>query len=271
MEKEVRFEKNAFSKRLKSMLKVDFRRMFTTPFFYIMIGIALVVPVLILVMTSMMEGSVTTNPTTGEVTVMEGFKNVWQTIGSVSGGDAAAGMSMDLVSMCNINMMFFALAVVICINVSDDFRSGYSKNLFTTRSSKVDYVISKTLLGFVAGAIMLIAYFIGSMLGGAIAGISFELVDVEVSNIVMCMLSKILLVLVFVPIYLVMAVVGKSKLWLSLITSFGGSMLLFTMIPMITPLNSTMMNVILCLAGGVLFSIGIGSISNIILKKTSLV
>ena len=36
------------------MLKVDFRRMFTTPLFYIMLGISLVVPILILVMTTMM-------------------------------------------------------------------------------------------------------------------------------------------------------------------------------------------------------------------------
>lgn len=43
------------------------------------------------------------------------------------------------------------------------------------------------------------------------------------------------------------------------------------MVPMITPLDSTILNVILCLAGGLLFSFGIGAISNVILKKTSLV
>lgn len=48
-------------------------------------------------------------------------------------------------------------------------------------------------------------------------------------------------------------------------------MLLFTMIPMICPLDSTIMNVILALAGGTLFSVGIGAISNLILNKTSLV
>jgi hypothetical protein len=33
------FEKNTFKKRLKSMLGVDFRRMFTSPLFYIMVGV----------------------------------------------------------------------------------------------------------------------------------------------------------------------------------------------------------------------------------------
>ena len=48
---EKQFEKNTFAKRLKSMLRVDTRRMFTSPLVYIMAAISLVVPVLILVMT----------------------------------------------------------------------------------------------------------------------------------------------------------------------------------------------------------------------------
>ena len=259
----------SFRKRLTSMLKVDLRRMFTMPLYYIIVGISLVIPVLILVMTSMMAGTETVDPVTGAVTIMEGFTNVWQAIGSAS--SANAGMSMDLVSMCNINMMFFGLAVLVCLNISEDFRSGYSKNLFTVRSDKKDYVISKTITGFIGGASMLIFYFIGSMLGGAISSLSFELVDVNLVNIFMCMLSKIFLVLVFVSIAIVMSVASKQRAWLSMILSFGASMLLFTMIPMITPLDSNITNVMLCLIGGILFSVGIGAISNTVLKKTSLV
>ena len=85
------------------------------------------------------------------------------------------------------------------------------------------------------------------------------------------MLSKIMLVAVFVPIYLVMSVVAKQRLWMSILLSLMVGMLLFMMIPMLTPLNATAMNVVLCLAGGVLFAIGLGAISNVILKKTSLV
>ncbi len=40
---------------------------------------------------------------------------------------------------------------------------------------------------------------------------------------------------------------------------------------MITPLGSTIMNVLLCLAGGGLFAVGLGAISKVVLKKTSLV
>lgn len=262
-------ENNTFKKRLCSMLAVDFRRMLTSPLFYIMIGISLVIPILILIMTTMMDGSVSVNPQTGAETVIEGFKNVWQIIGTTSGDSSSMGM--DLTSMCNINMMYFIIAVFVCIFIADDFRSGYAKNLFTVRAKKTDYVISKTVVGFVTGTVMLIVFFVGAMIGGAIAGLPFTLESASIGNVVMCILSKIALSLIFVSIFVLASVIAKKKLWLSIILSLGIGMLFFMIIPIITPLNSGIINVILCLVGGAMFAFGIGAISNIILKRTSLV
>lgn len=266
---ETKFDKVTFFKRLKSMLSVDIKRMFTTRLFYIILGISIVIPVLILVMTTMMDGTTTTDPNTGAVTTIEGFDYVWQAIAKSSKEETS--MSMDLTTMCNINMLYFLIAVLVCIFVADDFRSGFSKNLFAMRSKKTDYVISKTIVCFIAGALLLVGYFLGAMLGGAISSLSFEIVGGSIASVIMCMLSKILLVLVFVPIFLVMSLVGKERLWLSILLALGVSMLLFNIVPMVSPLDSTIMNVVLSLAGGVLFSIGIGAISNLVLKKTSLV
>ena len=275
---EMQFERNDFKKRLTSMLKVDFRRMFLSSFFYIMLGIALVVPILILVMTTMMEGTVSVNPQTGAETIMHGFDSVWQILGSVStpmaGADSAAGgagMSMDLVSMCNINMMYFGVAVLVCVFVCDDFRSGYAKNLFTVRAKKTDYVISKTVVCSVGAALMLVLFFIGAMLGGGVASLPFDMVGFTAGNVVCCMLAKLFLVILFVAVYTLASVIAKQRLWLSMVLSLGIGMLFFTMIPMITPLDSTAMNAGLSLGGGILFSIGLGAISNLVLKKTSLV
>ncbi len=275
---EKKFEKATFSQRIKSMLTVDFRRMFTMPLFYIMAGIAIVMPMLILVMTTLMAGSPMTDSQTGEIirdelgnpVFMEGFKNIWQIIGSVSGAsteNSSPAGGMDLVSMCNINLIFFMTAVLVCLFVGGDFKSGYTKNLFTVRSNKTDYVISKTVVCFVCGSLMLIGFFIGSMIGGAIANISFAMEGFNVGNIIMCMLAKIFLMLVFVALYSLMAVIAKQRIWLSILLSLGSSMLLFTMIPMITPINSNFLNVIFCIAGGALFSIGLGAIGRILLKK----
>ena len=266
---EMRVEKSSFGKRLSSMLKVDFRRMFTTRFLYIMVGICLVMPILILVMTTMMDGSVTVDPQTGAETVMEGFDNTWQAIGTVS--SETNPMAMGLTSMCNINMLYFFIAVLVGVFVADDFRSGYAKNIFAIRAGKADYVISKTITCFVGCALMFLGFFVGAVLGGAIAGLPFDAGSAGIAGVVMCMLSKLGMVAVFVGISLLVSVAAKSKTWLSIVGGLMASMLLYTMVPMITPLDSGLMNVILCLAGGILFSIGLGAVSKIVLNKTNLV
>ncbi len=268
MENTVKFEKNSVSKRTKSMLKVDFRRMFRSKLFYILIACALVLPILMTVMMSMMDGSVSVDPQTGAETVMEGPENAWQNIGTLPGEPLGGD---EIFMMCNINMAFMGVAVFVCLFISEDFRSGYAKNLFTIRAKRGEYVASKTVSGLLCGAFMLLAYFIGSVLGGAITGLSFDLRGLTVGNIVMCMLAKIFLMPVFVSIFTLISVAAKQRAWLAICGSLGGGMLLFMTVSMITPLGSTFMNVILCLAGGASFALGLGAISKIILKKTSLV
>ncbi|MBQ8238033.1 MAG: ABC transporter permease [Oscillospiraceae bacterium] len=263
----MKFEHIGFGKRLRTMLHVDFRRMFTQPLLYIMAGSCLVIPILILVMTTMMDGSVSINPQTGVETVMEAFDSAWQII-AVGSADYNP-MAMDMTTMCNINLLYFFAAVLVGCFVAADFRSGYAKNLFTVRAKKADYVISKTLVCFAGSVLMLLAFFLGTMLGGAISGLPFDLR--EDANLMLCMASKLLLALVFVPLYLLWSVGAKQKLWLSLVGSMMTGMFLFMMIPMLTPLDAGIVHVLGCLAGGVVLSIGLGAISCQILKKTSLV
>ena len=255
--KEIGFESQSFGRRLGSMLGVDSRRMFGTSLFYIMLGIAFVMPILVLVMTSGFGGA-------------EGlmFTNTWQIIGSES---SAGMMAMDATAMMNINLMYFMAGIFICLFISQDFSSGYAKNLFTVRARKGDYVASKTLMGFLAGALFLIAFFIGAVLGGSFAGLSFDLGSAGVSGLVMCMLAKIFLMAVFAAIFVLMSVFGKQRAWLSVCLSLFGGMLMFMMIPMMTPLDSGVMNVGMCLAGGAIFAVAIGAVSNMVLKKTNLV
>ena len=269
MENAVNFEKSTFRNRLGSMVKVDFRRMFKSRLFYIILACALVMPILMTVMMAMMDGSVSVDPQTGVESVMVGPENTWQNIGTLPGGEGMGGSEVFM--MCNINMVFMGAAVFICLFISEDFRSGYAKNLFTVRAKKGDYVISKTLAGFVCGALMLILYLIGSLLGGAIAGLSFDLHGLTAGNIVMCILAKIFLMPVFVAIDVLVSVAAKQKAWLCLCGSLGAGMLLFMMVSVISPLASTVMNAALCLAGGVLFAAGLGALSRTVLGRTSLV
>lgn len=256
-------EKNRFI----SMFKVDIRRALVSRLTYIMLAVALLCPVLILVMTTMMDGTVTTNPETGVETEIQAFDSVWQAISARSD----APMSMDLTGMCNINLMYFAAVAWTCLFVAEDFRSGYAKNIFAIRPKKVAYVASKTIVCFLGGAAMIAFWVIGSLIGGAISSLPFDTMGASAFNIMMCLVSKAALMAVFVPIALAISTAAKQRSWLSICLSLGGGMLLFMMIPMLTPLDATIMNAGLCLAGGVMFSFGLGAVSNLILNKTSLV
>lgn len=259
--------KKSFMSRLSSMVKVDARRFFISRLTYIMLAIALICPILILVMTTMMDGSVTVNPETGVQTEIKAFESVWLAISSRSD----APMSMDLTGMCNMNLMYFAAAVWVCLFVSEDFRSGYAKNIFTVRAKKTDYVLSKTIIGIMGGALMLLLWLVGSLIGGAVSGLPFDTMGTGAINLFFCLVSKLGLMAVFVPIALAISVAAKQRAWLSICCSMGGGMLLFMMIPMLTPLDATAMHAVLCLVGGGLFALGLGAVSNLILKKTALV
>lgn len=256
-------------RHVKTMLAVDSRRMFRSKLFWIMAGICFVMPILILVMTTMMDGSVSVDPQTGVQTVAQGFDNVWQIIGTPSG--SSMSMNMGMTSMCNLNMLYFLISVLVCVFVSQDFRSGFSKNLFTVRAKKESYVISKTLVCSLGAMAMLVCFVVGSFLGGAIAGLPFEMIGISAGNLVLCILAKLLLSPIFVAISLCFSVIAKDKTWLSILLSMMVGMLLFMMIPMMTPLDAGLMNVILCLAGSVLFSLVLGLTSNFVLSKTALV
>ena len=121
MENKVNFEPVSFGKRAKSMLRVDFRRMFRSRLFYILIACALIIPILMTVMMAMMDGSVSVNPQTGVETIMQGPENTWQNIGTLPGEPLGGD---EIFAMCNINMAFMGVAVFVCLFISDDFRSG---------------------------------------------------------------------------------------------------------------------------------------------------
>lgn len=256
------------SKGLRSMLQVDLRRMLTSSRFWIMTLAALIMPVLILVMTTMVAGTTVADPQTGAVTTIQAFSSTWQIIGTESGADM---MTMDMTAMCNINLIFFLAGVFVCLFVADDFRSGYAKNLFTVRTKKADYVLSKTCIGFFAGAAMLTAFFLGSIVGGAAADLPFTLGAAGAFGLLMCMLSKIFLMLVFSAIAVLVSVFGKQRSWLSILLFCFAGMLLFMMIPMMTPLNAGLMNLIMCLAGGTIFGLALGKVSELALNRQDLV
>ena len=76
---------------------------------------------------------------------------------------------------------------------------------------------------------------------------------------------------VFVSIAVAASVFAKQRSWMSILIFGFAGMLLFMMIPMMTPLNAGIMNLVLCLAGSAMFGAGLGAVSDLLLSRRDLV
>lgn len=253
------FETPKFTKRIKSMIKLDFYRLFHTPILYIMIFVAACIPALILG-TGGME-----NPQTGEVGAT--FTNVWQMIEGLSGNTAGL---MDFANMANINMLFIFAALLISIFIAHDYSSGFVKNIFTVHAVKSDYIISKTIVGMFGGICMIASYTLVTIIVGVFMGKSFSLEGANIGNLILCLLSKAFLMGLFVPLYLSFAVLFKQRLWITIIATFAIGIIFYPVTSMIVPLDSTIINLLISVVVAIAGFCGIGALSTLILKKRDL-
>ena len=257
----------SFSSRVKSMLKLDFYRLFHTPVFYIMLLIAAIIPAMILG-TSSMDASGAGNASPGYSTPAAAaieFTNTWQLVES-TGGSAVADNPLDFAGFANINMLFIFAGLLMAIFVAHDYMSGFVKNIFTVHSKKMDYVISKTAIGVFGGAGMIVTYVCGAVLAGLLTGKGF---DVNAGGLVMCLISKTFLMGVFCSLFLGIAVFFRNKLWLTITFTFLFGMMLYPAASVAT-LGSTAATMMLTLMAGVIGAIAFGTASNFILNKRDL-
>ncbi|MCL2796750.1 MAG: ABC transporter permease [Firmicutes bacterium] len=244
-----------FTTRIKSMLKMDFYRLFHTPIFYIMVTVAALIPALVLSMVGANEDG---GPS---------FSNTWQVIEGLSGNTAGL---MDFANMANINMLFIFAALMLSIFVAHDYSSGFVKNIFTVHAKKSDYAVSKSLVGIFSGICMILAYTLVTIIVGAIMGKSFDLGVAGIGGLLMCLMSKMLLMGVFVPLYLSVAVLFRQKLWMTIVATFAAGILFYPVASIAVPLDASVLTLLMCaLAAGIGF-VGFGALTSLILNKRDL-
>jgi hypothetical protein len=116
------------------------------------------------------------------------------------------------------------------------------------------------------GAGMIITYVFGTVIAGLLTGKAF---DVNLSGLIFCLISKLLLMGVFCALFLGVAVFFRSKFWLTITFTFLLGMMLYPAASIAT-LGSTAITVIITLIVGVVGAVGFGTVSNLILKKRDL-
>ncbi|MBQ9761719.1 MAG: ABC transporter permease [Oscillospiraceae bacterium] len=206
MARELKFESPSFGKRLKSMLGVDFYRLFHTPMYYIFLAIAAIIPAMILG-TMGME-----NPQTGAAAAPL-YTNVWQIIAA----DKPLYVVSGIAEYANMNMVFIFGGIMVSIFIGHDYKSGYVKQLFTTHAKKQDYMMSKTISCAFAMACMCVTYLLGAVAAGLLTGISFQ---VNVTSLLFALLGKMVMSLGWASLYTFLNVIFRKYFGVSIASSF---------------------------------------------------
>ena len=205
MTKELKFESPSFIQRIKSMLGVDFYRLFHTPLFYIFLCIAAIIPAMVSAMTMMPDQN---------GNMMEPlYSNVWQ----IMAASESLYVIRSIADYANMNMVFIFGGIMVSIFIGHDYKSGYVKQLFTTHAKKEDYMISKSLVCAFAMACMCVTYLFGGTVGGLLAG--YE-TDVNAISLIMAILGKIVMSLGWASLYTFLNVIFRRYFGLSIASSF---------------------------------------------------
>ena len=205
MTEKIKFESPSFTQRIKSMLGVDFYRLFHTPLFYIFLAIAAIIPTMVSAMTMMPDQSGNT---------MEPlYSNVWQIIAASKSLYVIEGIA----DYANMNMVFIFGGIMVSIFIGHDYKSGYVKQLFTTHAKKQDYMISKSLTCAFAMACMCVTYLIGGVAGGAFAGYDWS---VNIGSLVIAILGKIIMSLGWASLFTFLNIIFRRYFGISVASSF---------------------------------------------------
>ena len=206
MTKELKFRTPTFIERLKSMLSVDFYRLFHTPLFYIFLGIAAIIPALVAM------GMSTTDPTTGQITGTT-LENIWIMIAS----NKPIYVVGDIAEYANMNMVFIFGGIMVSIFIGHDYKSGYVKQLFTTHAKKEDYMASKTITCAFAMACMCITYLIGTIASGLFNQVSFK---VSIGSLIIAVLGKMIMSFGWASLYTFLNIIFRRYFGISIFSSF---------------------------------------------------
>ena len=226
--KQLQFTSPSFGERLKSMLGVDFYRLFHTPLFCIFLGIAAIIPAMVFG-SSGMDAS-------GNAAQL--YTNTWQMVAS----QTPLYVVNDIGEYANMNMVFIFGGIMVSIFIGHDYRSGYVKQLFTTHAKKQDYMMSKSLTCAFAMACMCLTYLLGTVVSGLLMGASFE---ASIGSLVLSILGKMVMSLGWASLYTFLNVVFRRYFGISVALSFffGTSILIIGVAAVLG--NSPLLNLFL--------------------------
>lgn len=138
-------------KRVKNLFKMDLHRMVHGKAFYVMVCIAIFIPIMML-------------------TQMGDVRNIMMFVGD-TGEEASSAFGMGM----NLSILTILTGMLMCIYIGREYTSGFIKNIIPAHANKCDYIISKTLTGVICNAIFIAVYLITLFVVGLVMGLPISI------------------------------------------------------------------------------------------------
>lgn len=153
--------------RIKNLFRMDLHHIICGKAFYVMVGIAIFMPVMML-------------------TQMSDVRDIMVFVGSSSAESAGAfGAGMNL-SVLNI-----LTGMLLCIYIGREYTTGFIKSIITAHANKYDYIISKGLIALICNIVFTIVYLLTLFILGGIMGLPAEISSIP--GLVLYILEKLIL------------------------------------------------------------------------------
>ena len=166
-------------KRVKNLFRMDMHRMICGKAFYVMVGIAIFMPVMML-------------------TQMSGVRDIMVFIGS-DGTETAGAFGAGM----NLSMLNVLTGMLLSIYIGREYTTGFVKNIVTAHANKYDYIISKGLIALICNTVFIIVYLLTLFILGGIMGLPAEIPSIP--GLVLYIVEKIFL---SVPMSLLMIAIN---------------------------------------------------------------
>lgn len=154
--------------RVQNLFRMDLHHMIRGKAFYVMIGIAIFMPVMML-------------------TQMSDVKDIMVFVGS-SGTETAGAFGAGM----NLSVLNILTGMLLCIYIGREYTTGFIKSIITVHANKYDYIISKGLIALICNVVFTIVYLLTLfILGGIIMGLPAEIPSIP--GLVLYILEKLLL------------------------------------------------------------------------------
>lgn len=165
-------------KRVRNLFRMDLHRMLHGKAFYVMIGITIFIPIMML-------------------TQMSGVRDITMFIGSdvISSGSFGAGM--------NLSMLNILTGMLLSIYIGREYTTGFIKNIITAHANKYDYLVSKALIALICNIVFIAVYLITLFVLGAVMGLPAEIPSII--GLVLYIVERLLL---SIPMSILMIVIN---------------------------------------------------------------